>query len=192
MFEKICINCDKSFIVNYKSSTKKLCSNDCRYKSSLFKSRICNTCKIEKPREYFSESTGKKRRGTNIRSSCKDCLSRGLNITTVEQFIRRLFNGIKRRENKILASDLTVSYLISLYNDQKGLCNISKLPMTIVVGNKVVDTNISIDRIDNNKGYIKENIQLVCRRINSMKSDLILDNFYNWCELIIKNKEGVN
>jgi hypothetical protein len=49
-------------------------------------------------------------------------------------------------------------------------------------------TNLSIDRIDSKKGYIKDNIQFVCMAVNQMKSDLTLDELYFFCESILKNK----
>jgi hypothetical protein len=60
--------------------------------------------------------------------------------------------------------------------------------MTNVSNNGRILTNLSIDRIDSKKGYIKDNIQFVCMAINQMKSDLTLDELYFFCENILKNK----
>jgi hypothetical protein len=49
-------------------------------------------------------------------------------------------------------------------------------------------TNISIDQINPNAGYIEDNIQLVCMAINQMKSDMSLEELYMFSEALIKNK----
>jgi hypothetical protein len=41
--------------------------------------------------------------------------------------------------------------------------------MTFIGGNSIVDTNISIDRIDNNKNYEKGNVQFVTNMYNRLK-----------------------
>lgn len=48
---------------------------------------------------------------------------------------------------------------------------------------------MSIDRIDPNKGYTKDNVQLVCAQVNMMKSDMSLEELYMFCEAMIKNKK---
>ena len=45
----------------------------------------------------------------------------------------------------------------------------------------------SVDRIDNTKGYTKENIVFCLNVINSMKSDQTLDEFLNNCKLVYNN-----
>ena len=47
--------------------------------------------------------------------------------------------------------------------------------------------NISIDRIDPNKGYTKENVQLICNRINRLKYTLSENDFFEICDLVIKH-----
>ena len=47
--------------------------------------------------------------------------------------------------------------------------------------------NISIDRIDSSKGYIKGNIQLVCGIVNVMKSDSSEDEFLQLCKKIVEH-----
>ena len=39
------------------------------------------------------------------------------------------------------------------------------------------DINMSIDRKDNDRGYTKDNIQLVCYRINMLRGGMDLDRF---------------
>jgi len=48
-------------------------------------------------------------------------------------------------------------------------------------------TNISIDRIDNDQGYTKENVCLVCLAINMMKYTLDLNELVEWSILIADN-----
>jgi len=47
--------------------------------------------------------------------------------------------------------------------------------------------NISIDRIDNTKGYEEGNIALVCLAVNMMKYTLELEELIDWCKNISKN-----
>jgi len=49
------------------------------------------------------------------------------------------------------------------------------------------NTNISIDRYDNNKGYVSGNIRLVCLAVNMMKYTMDLDEFVQWCKFIAEN-----
>jgi hypothetical protein len=70
---------------------------------------------------------------------------------------------------------------------QKGLCAISGLPMTHDRSQGKTRTNISIDRIDSNKGYEIENVQLVCHIVNTIKSDMTMEELYFWTESIHKN-----
>ena len=46
------------------------------------------------------------------------------------------------------------------------------LKISLYVGDNVsTDNSPSLDRIDNNKGYIKGNIQIISRKANQMKSN---------------------
>ena len=48
--------------------------------------------------------------------------------------------------------------------------------------------NISIDRINPKRGYIIENIQLVCYAINMMKWVHSNKDLIKWCERVAKHK----
>jgi hypothetical protein len=60
--------------------------------------------------------------------------------------------------------------------------------MTYTFDNGRTFTNISIDQINPNAGYVEGNIQLVCMAINQMKSDMSLEELYMFSEALIKNK----
>jgi hypothetical protein len=70
---------------------------------------------------------------------------------------RKKINNTKRDNSY----DIDFDYLVELFNKQNGLCAISGLP--IQFGN-TINTNwtCSIERIDVFKGYVKENISLIC------------------------------
>lgn len=80
--------------------------------------------------------------------------------------------------------NIDIDFMHYLWNTQKGLCNISKLPMTFIFNNKHGKYNISIDRIDSTKGYTKDNTQLVCDIVNRMKLDLPMNEFVTLCKII--------
>lgn len=83
--------------------------------------------------------------------------------------------------------DLDKDFILDLYEKQEGLCAIIKEPLTIgdsKINTRTMSTDISIDRIDNTKGYTKDNIQLVQQRINFMRCKFDLLDFINICTRI--------
>ena len=61
--------------------------------------------------------------------------------------------------------------------------------MTYQQGLGNLETNISIDRIDSSKDYIKGNIQFICRRVNTMKHNESLDSLIFWSRAIMENHD---
>ena len=81
---------------------------------------------------------------------------------------------------------ITSQELYALFEAQAGLCALSKVPMTWIAGKGRQSANISLDRIDNSKGYISGNVQLVCVAVNLMKAEMDYDELKFWCERIIE------
>ena len=77
-------------------------------------------------------------------------------------------------------------------DSRHGLCAISAIPMSRILGKGSVNTNASIDRIDPNKGYEPGNVQLVCRIVNVMKLDMNMDEFVSMCRKIVENVDAKN
>lgn len=90
---------------------------------------------------------------------------------------------------------LQIEDVWELFLQQDKQCALSGLPISftneLVRGKKYggVRCTASIDRIDSNKGYTKDNIQLVHKDINIMKNAFNQDYFVQMCKLIANNNE---
>jgi hypothetical protein len=98
-----------------------------------------------------------------------------------EKFMKQLLSYGTRRE--FLDSD----FLNELYKKQRGLCAISGVEMTYEQRGGRCPSNISLDRIDSSKGYTKDNVQLVCHIVNTMKMQYSVKELVFWCTKIVEN-----
>lgn len=87
-----------------------------------------------------------------------------------------------------------IEYLKKLFNDQQGLCCISKQPMSLEISSQRTNNNerlsnkCSPDRIDNSQGYVTGNIQLTTWWVNCWKADLTMNEFYKRIDLLKINR----
>lgn len=141
---------------------------------------ICNTCKIDKEISEFSTTrAGYKKYITKM---CKSC-----NKERVRKYRKDDKYVLKEREVARNRKFLNVEkYLFNMAKKRAGYNNIEfnisiddiKIPkycpilnIELKVNNDVAKNNsLSLDRIDNNKGYIKGNIAVISRLANAMKS----------------------
>lgn len=97
----------------------------------------------------------------------------------------RVRNKAKKRK---IEFDLTMEEAWNKFEQQDGKCIFTGKLLTITTRHK--NGNASLDRIDSNKGYIKNNIQWVDKRVNLMKHNLTDKKFIEICKLIAEyNKE---
>lgn len=71
----------------------------------------------------------------------------------------------------LIPEDELVPFLDQLLRDQGGKCAISELPLEYGEPGDDPEMMYSVDRIDSDGHYEKDNIQIVCRFINRWKSD---------------------
>lgn len=57
-------------------------------------------------------------------------------------------------------------------------------------GEKLNKQTASLDRIDSNIGYIKDNVQWVHKHVNQMKWNFDEDYFIDLCRKIVKNNDN--
>ena len=162
---------------------------------------LCHYCGEYKPIECFSPNGGGSSIRNNRRSICNECNSKrqryhDLSLSDnkkLDKCLRFRFLGARSRAlNSNIEFNITFEYIKELWNEQKGICALSNVPMTYLLREGRTPTNVSIDKIDRTKGYIKGNIQLVCMACNQIKSDLTEEEMYNCCKKIVKTYENKN
>jgi hypothetical protein len=164
----------------------------------LINNKTCSRCKKELPltKEFFHVS---KFLSDGFNSHCKNCrkdtyYKRREPVQDIKRLLTERFSDLKTRtKNKRvkynIALNFDVEYLLELWNKQSGKCAISNIEMTFVLYEGHIKTNASIDRINSNKGYSKDNIQLVCSIINKMKLDMTKEELMFYCKEILRNNE---
>ncbi len=152
-------------------------------------SRTCNTCGISKDIDRFELSKGYRLR------QCRRCRSAGKRKKMNNcpySYINNLYHGLAYRRKKTHDFSVEREDLHDLYDRQQGRCQYSGITMThIKDGSGKHLSNISIERVDNSVGYVKENIALVCLACNMMKYTLDLKELLNWCKIIAKHNEDL-
>ena len=87
--------------------------------------------------------------------------------------------------SKKLDSNLTVAQLVGKTAEQDYKCALSGVDLTCYhKRGEIILTNASIDRINAGKEYNYDNIQIVCRAINSFRGNMDIKDFINWCNKV--------
>lgn len=86
--------------------------------------------------------------------------------------------------------ELDSEYLEEIWNQQKGICPYTKIPLILPKykkSTKNLTTRASLDRIDSSIGYIKGNVQFISTPINFMKNTMSHEDTVNFLNLIVSN-----
>lgn len=110
-----------------------------------------------------------------MRRSRKVDFKKGISISWFNKFDK----DAKKRK---IEFDISIEDVLKVYLDQGKVCSLSGIPIGWTMMGK--SHNISIDRIDSNKGYYIDNIQLVYPKINMMKFTYSQDEFIDMCKLV--------
>lgn len=164
------------------------------WKENLLKCHICG--------EFLSEDSFQKHKNYSYRNyrdkrctKCKGLQNKEARLKYTDDqkfdkvFLNRIHGVYQRSKDKNLECNIDLEYIKNLWIFQNGRCAISSINMTYTLDEGRSFSNVSIDRINSNLGYIKENIQLVCMSINQLKSDFDMETVYLICNSIIKNKK---
>jgi hypothetical protein len=152
---------------------------------------ICKTCLI-----YYPDIQQKGIRHGNV---CKMCRSKENDENLELIFKRKIKNCIsicKNRQGNRANINLDIEYLQQLYEDQRGLCYISKQKMSLKVHS---DFNISIERINETDGYVKGNIKFICiefqnghQQWSPEKFKDLCNNYNSFQTITDKDKDDIN
>jgi hypothetical protein len=99
------------------------------------------------------------------------------------RYLSRLQYAAGRKRDK-----LSVDTLLEKLEEQDYKCALSGLPLTChLEKGKKFPHNVSVDRVIPGGPYTKENIQLVCRALNSWRADTDMDEFVEMCRAVAKH-----
>lgn len=188
-YNNICIECQISYRKEYYSTKERTEANTKTY-------------------EKLHRDTKHKKAGRNIKSICPTC--ENLVYMSTKQFesgnrrycsrrcraIANVFNLLitslkARAKKKKVDFNLDAEFLKDLIISQDYKCAVTGVPLILrhsYEGTTIYDS-ASLDRIDNSKGYTKDNVQWVVLGINYMKMDYSQDEVY---ELINRIKNTTN
>jgi hypothetical protein len=88
----------------------------------------------------------------------------------------RLYVLLGRTKLSDHPNNLDLVFLKSLWAAQNGSCAITGIPMSSIAHDPC---RVSLDRIDSEQGYLKGNVQLVCKAINLAKNDFPNEDIKN-------------
>jgi hypothetical protein len=100
-------------------------------------------------------------------------------------YFRRIIEGALKRN---IVFELQLEDIWQQYLKQNKKCSLTGIELYFdPSGYKDrYKGNVSVDRIDSDKGYTKDNIQLVHKDLNVMKAELTQNQFINYCRLVVK------
>jgi len=151
----------------------------------------CKQCLREKYRGYYKEryaDDAEFRAKENARNRKinkqyhKSGRRKAKRELSIRHFLSAKMGNIRKTVKKYNHDfNINLDYLCELWDKQDGKCALTKVPMTHKYH---CPYSVSPDRKDSEKGYIKGNIQLVCKAINLAKNDLPDGVILEWIEAI--------
>lgn len=140
---------------------------------------ICRSCEAKIAKEYRKNNPDKI---VKIKKKYRDN-----HYGTIKHHVQEKISTW--RKTSCVPSDLTVNYLIELYNNQNGLCYYSGENMVFGwVDGKIHHNSLSLDKLDPSKGYVQGNVVWCKYLINTMKTDLTEFEFYSMLSKILEIK----
>lgn len=159
------------------------------------KRKICKICNLDKPiTDFYSSQRGLK---------CKDCtlkITREYKRNKRKNLIFKKEESRKQKERRVrlwmntlindskyrnIEHNISVKDIEELYKKQNGLCYWFKVPL-IPSDKTKHPQQPSLDRLDRNKGYTKDNVVLSSYSANIGRNENDLDTWVEFLKLIIK------
>lgn len=156
----------------------------------------CSKCgEIKSENDFYENQRGHR---------CKECV---LKITRDYKRKKRLNpehrkkEGVKQKERRVrlwqntllhdskrrkIGHTLTVNDINEIFKNQNGLCYWFNVPL-IPSDKKKHPQQPSLDRIDGNKGYTKDNVVLCCYSANIGRNENDLETWLNFIEVLKHN-----
>jgi hypothetical protein len=104
------------------------------------------------------------------------------------------FNELLRsaRKRSSIKCDIDIKHLFKLWDDQKGLCYYSGLPMKFSkYGDGRNMYSVSPDQLIADGGYTKTNVVLCCWAVNAGKNSFPINEYINLCRAVARHQDGL-
>lgn len=125
---------------------------------------------LAKKREYYSsnlELMREKNRVNYSNNKEKRIKQQREYLSKPENWVKKMLHRTKERAvQSQLGFDLVPEDIFF-----PEFCPVLGIKLTFELGKGQLETNASIDRIDSSKGYTKDNVQIISRKANTMKSN---------------------
>jgi len=110
--------------------------------------------------------------------------SRKDEFTGLRKFIRI---SKRRADEKNQSCDLDLPFLKELWEKQNGICPLTGWSLVLKQFNSCIPNQASIDRIDNSKGYIKENVRFIALIANYCRNNFSDEQLIDFCSAVMIN-----
>ena len=100
---------------------------------------------------------------------------------------RKLANAKYRSKERGLPFDLDHEYLLGLYEKQEGRCALSGRELKLDAMSRAEPDSLSLDRVDNEGGYVRGNVRLVTWAVNLALQDWGTDRFVEMCRNVVEH-----
>lgn len=210
---KLCNTCNKKVIKSHRlRGGYEFCSDECRNKAIPIPANnfLCRTCGGVFQRENFYFHNGKYRNPSCIKCCSirrkeyhknhsnearlahtrwrESCLSKG-GKTAVRWYLNRKMSNYKNRAKYLkIKYNLSLDYLVDLYNKQNNCCYYTGKQMRLntygVGSNNIPHNAVSLDRLNPKLGYINGNVVFCQQSVNLAKRDMTKEQFIEMCEII--------
>jgi hypothetical protein len=96
---------------------------------------------------------------------------------------------IKGAKYRSIVFDIVIKEAWEVFLKQSGKCALTGEPLCFVrnYSKDCKEQTASLDRIDSGIGYVKNNIQWVHKKINSIKLNCSQNEFINWCKKVAEH-----
>lgn len=147
--------------------------------------------------QYCSRSCSGKANSKNLGEHCGniDNFKGKAKVWKLDEFtpFRYYMRIIKRRSYQKGETNITLEYLKELWEKQSGLCPFTGWELILPKGSSYSgDPNsmyrASIDRIDNDKGYVKGNVRFISVIANYCRNTFTDEDVKLFCEAVVRNK----
>ena len=139
----------------------------------------CLDCQLEKPLDEMVKSKAYK---SGILCYCKSCMKIKSKKFRNDNPLQQMLSGTKSSAKKRgLVFELTIEDIVI-----PETCKYLGIELEFNVGKGLLPQTPSIDRIDTNKGYTKDNIQIISHKANALKSDLGIETLIYFATQILK------